>query len=260
MNQIFVNYRTGDGEETATLVDRELSRVFGEDNVFRASKSIVPGSRFPQELLTAVRRSQVLVAVIGPGWTKSWRGEAEPGEGPEDWTRREIHEALETGAVVVPLLVGGVEPLRAEDLPAEIKDLAECQYRRLDHRNAAADLKRLVDDLVRLLPDLAASARRNGYEPAGEEARTRNTGADKGTVVKHRQRGGIGNVNGDFSGTFVSEPQGPVHTGSGHLYHAREQHLGDSFTSAGGTLNHVADNHGTLDQGDDRSGHPDGRR
>lgn len=71
MPQIFVNYRTDDEEATATLVDRELSRVFGNENVFKASKSIGPGSRFPQELLTAVRRSSVLLAVIGPRWLKT---------------------------------------------------------------------------------------------------------------------------------------------------------------------------------------------
>ncbi|MGW3007442.1 toll/interleukin-1 receptor domain-containing protein [Streptomyces sp. NPDC001219] len=269
MPLIFVNYRTDDEEATATLVDRELSRVFGNENVFRASKSIGPGSRFPQELLTAVRRSSVLLAVIGPRWlTAGGSGGRSPLEDESDWTRREIQEALETGAVVIPLLVGGAKRLRNEDLPAEIGDLADCQYRRLNHRNAEADLVRLADDLVRLLPELTAAAGSNGYRSPsalpendrGGESHGSGDARVRARVIKHRQRGGIGNLNGDFSGTFVSEPQGPVHTGSGHLYQAREQHLGPRISSDGGAVNYVADNHGDVQQGE-RNGRPsDGPR
>ncbi|MFD7418544.1 TIR domain-containing protein, partial [Kitasatospora purpeofusca] len=38
--------------------------------------------------------------------------------------------------------------------------------------------------------------------------------------VEQRVRGGIGTLNGDLSGTFVNEPQGPVNTGGGHQYNA----------------------------------------
>ncbi|WP_380285969.1 toll/interleukin-1 receptor domain-containing protein [Kitasatospora purpeofusca] len=228
MPLIFVNYRTSDEEATATLVDRELSRVFGTANVFRASKSIGAGSRFPRELLTAVRRSSVLLAVIGPRWLEAEdSGGRSLLEDAEDWTRREISEALETGAVVVPLLVGGAKRLRREDLPAEIAELADCQYRRLDHRNADADLGKLAGDLVELLPELTAAARSNGYRRAPalpQEARRQAEGVQ---VIQHLQHGGIGNVNGDFSGTFVGESRGPVHTGSGHLYAAGEDGSGD---------------------------------
>lgn len=270
MPLIFVNYRTDDEEATATLVDRELSRVFGTENVFRASKSIGPGSRFPQELLTAVRRCSVLLAVIGPRWLKAGgSGGRSPLEDESDWTRREIQEALETGAIVIPLLVGGAKRLRSEDLPAEIEDLADCQYRRLRHRNADADLKGLADDLVRLQPELEAAARSNGGRLSSATSDGDRDGLAEGPgetrvraqAIKHRQRGGIGNLNGDFSGTFVSEPQGPVHTGSGHLYQAREQHVGPQISSeGGGDVNYVAENHGDVQQGDRNERPLDGQR
>ncbi|WP_050371526.1 toll/interleukin-1 receptor domain-containing protein [Streptomyces acidiscabies] len=221
---IFVNYRTNDEEATATLVERELSRVFGDENVFRASKSIPPGGRFPQELLTAARHCRVLLALIGPRWAEARTRDGRPAlEDPEDWTRREIFEALETGAHVIPLLVGNAARLRHDDLPAVLEDLADCQYRRFSHRNAEEDLARLVSDLVSLVPELAAAAdQRGGSKPADTEEPAEAAEPAIRAQVKtkgHRQRGGIGNVNGDFSGTFVSEPQGPVHTGKGNLYH-----------------------------------------
>lgn len=263
MPLIFVNYRTHDEEATATLVDRELSRVFGTENVFRASKSIGLGSRFPQELLTAVRRSSVLLAVMGPRWLEAGSTDGRsPLEDEDDWTRREIREALETGAVVIPLLVGGARRLRPENLPEDIEDLAACQYRRLNHRNADADLLGLADDLVNLLPELAAAARSHGYQPRSAPPREVRDGETDGAggarvraqVIKHRQHGGIGNLNGDFSGTVVSDPQGPVHTGSGHLYQAREQYLGPRISGDGGNVQYMGDNHGEVQQGLDRDG------
>ncbi|WP_066974748.1 toll/interleukin-1 receptor domain-containing protein [Streptomyces sp. NRRL F-4489] len=240
MPLIFVNYRTGDEEATATLVERELSRRFGDKNVFRASKSIGMGSSFPKELITAVRRSSVLLAVIGPRWLEARSAGGRTAlEDPDDWTRREILEAFESGAVVIPLLVGRTERLRPEALQPALGDLADCQYRRFDHRNAEADLDRLAEDLAFLVPELAEaeeSRRRGAAEAqAGEDAASERSGQTRmhANVIKHRQRGGIGNLNGDFSGTFVSEPTGPVHTGSGHLYQSSDRYLAPRFSGDG---------------------------
>ncbi|MGW1275766.1 toll/interleukin-1 receptor domain-containing protein [Streptomyces tsukubensis] len=260
---VFVNYRTGDEEGTATLVERELSRRFGNENVFRASKSIGPGRRFPQELITAVRHSRVLLAVIGPRWLDALTVDGRPAAaGSDDWTRREILEAFESGTVVVPVLVGGAKRLRHEDLPQDIGELADCQYRRLDHRNVDADLSLLADDLMALVPDLAKAAKEHGSADSARERSTTTDNPDqhqqnRPQVIKHRQRGGIGNLHGGFSGTFVSEPQGPVHTGSGHLYQAHEQHLGPEFSGNGQNINHFdGDNNGTVGNRSDRTGTP----
>lgn len=40
MTDVFINYRTGDGDKTAALIDQELSGRFGQKRIFRASKSI----------------------------------------------------------------------------------------------------------------------------------------------------------------------------------------------------------------------------
>jgi len=65
---IFINYRNGDEEATATAIDQELRRRFGRDQVFRASRSIPPGEDYVPALLTAVRDSEVLLAVVGSRW------------------------------------------------------------------------------------------------------------------------------------------------------------------------------------------------
>jgi TIR domain len=71
---VFVNYRTGDEEASATLIERALSRQFGSKEIFRVSKAIQPGGGFEREIITAVRRSRALLAVIGPRWLTAQDG------------------------------------------------------------------------------------------------------------------------------------------------------------------------------------------
>jgi hypothetical protein len=143
-----VNYRTGDEDGIAILLDRELCRRFGRDQVFRAARSISPGEVWEPALLDAVRRSTVLIAVIGRRWRRS------AGGGPRqlDWTRREIVEAFACGVRVIPVLVGTVAPPAVANLPAPLAGLARCQYLRLDHHDMDAGIDRLVAALGRYQP------------------------------------------------------------------------------------------------------------
>ncbi|MFK0295952.1 toll/interleukin-1 receptor domain-containing protein [Streptomyces sp. NPDC090442] len=255
MPDVFVNYRTGDEEATATLIERELSRRFGSERIFRASKSISGGQAFPRELITAVRRSSVLLAVIGPRWLEARTSDGRPAlADPKDWIRREILEAFGSGAQVIPVLVGRTDRLTREALPPALRHLADCQYRRLDHRNAEADLARIGNELAQLVPVLAQAdqaARHNDDAPVDSERHGNHSGEVRGTQVQARtvttrQRGGIGNVGRDFSGTFISEPRGPLHTGSGDQYDLRDQSSGPRFTGDGMGVSYVAgDNSGS---------------
>ncbi|MFJ3881243.1 toll/interleukin-1 receptor domain-containing protein [Streptomyces sp. NPDC090077] len=247
MPDIFVNYRTGDEEGSAALIAHALSSRFGSERIFYAGKSIRPGQAFPQELLTAVRRSSVLLAVIGTRWAEATTRDGRRAlDDPQDWVRREIQEALDTGAHVIPVLLRGVTRLDRATLPHELQVLADRQYRRFDHRNAESDLKRLGDDLADLVPRLAEADTAAG--PAAEDRTPQHNGSVRMQVrdVRHRQQGGIGNLNGDL-GTFVNESSGPLHTGSGN------QHNGPTFTGDGMGVNYVAgDNSGGMRQQTDR--------
>src|SRR5690606_4848925 len=98
---VFINYRTGDEDEAAVILEQGLSQRFGEDLIFRATTSIQPGQAYPERLVTAVRSSAVLLAVMGPGWARDPRLRKE-----DDWVRREILEAFAVGIPVIPVLKG----------------------------------------------------------------------------------------------------------------------------------------------------------
>ena len=71
MAEIFINYRTGDGEEAAELVATQLAERFGHEHVFKAAHSLTPGESSPRRSPT--RRAEA--------WScsRSW---ARTGPGP----------------------------------------------------------------------------------------------------------------------------------------------------------------------------------
>lgn len=157
MPGVFVNYRTGDGEWAAALVKRELSARFGADQVFYASQSIRLGEDFSREILSGLRRCEVLLALIGPRWVGAVDREGVRRlDKADDWVRREITEAFQCGLRVIPVLMDGIDPLTEADLPDALQRLARCQYLRIHHRSDDLDLPRLVDELVELVPELVA--------------------------------------------------------------------------------------------------------
>ncbi|MFF8712205.1 toll/interleukin-1 receptor domain-containing protein [Streptomyces sp. NPDC015184] len=250
MSDVFVNYRTGDEESAAAMIARELARRFGRERIFFASNSIEPGHRFPAELIRAAEECEALLAVIGPRWAEVLGADGHPAlEAEQDWTRREIRTALDRGTLVIPVLVGKATRIDRTVLPDDLQELADCQYRRFDHRNSESDLTALGDALARLLPDLGAAdsdtrAAREREKAKSRKKSAKNTGHTRMRTrdVEQRVRGGIGNLNGDL-GTFVNEPQGPVNTGRGHQYnapHFQGDNTGVQFTAG--------DNSGTVHQ------------
>jgi hypothetical protein len=155
MAEIFINYRTGDEENVAALLESALSHRFAPEVFFRASRSIELGDDYEKALVTAVRRSVALLAVIGPRWLEVRDAEGRRKIDVEtDWTRREILEAFDNRVKVIPVLVGSVRPLSAADLPAELSELAVCEYTRLRNRDMTSDLDRLAVELAKLVPGL----------------------------------------------------------------------------------------------------------
>ncbi|WP_042422893.1 toll/interleukin-1 receptor domain-containing protein [Streptacidiphilus anmyonensis] len=235
MPDVFINYRTGDGDKTATLIERELSHRFGSERIFRASKSIRPGARYPRELLDNIRRSAVLLAVIGESWFDSGSLHDE-----SDWVRREILTALEYGIPVIPVLEGRrTERLRVADFPPELREIAESQSLRLDLNDAETGLRRIGDELVALVSALrqADTAARPDTDPVPGSVHN-SVDNLRGTSVQTRD------ISGDV-GTVVKGNHGPVHTGRGDI-HERHYHGNHNEFSGDGATYVQGDVRGTI--------------
>ncbi|MGA4996518.1 hypothetical protein ACPCB7_00665 [Streptomyces arboris] len=151
MPGIFLSYRSIERSYAPMLVDRELSRRFGPENVFQAGRSNLPAVHFPTEIDRRVDECDLLIALIDQPWV----GEdlhllREPG----DWVRREIARALGKGKRVLPVLLDGAEMPRSAELPADIASLTRKIALRMRPRTVDTDLVRLIGEVERLVPQL----------------------------------------------------------------------------------------------------------
>ncbi|QHC24259.1 TIR domain-containing protein [Streptomyces sp. GS7] len=236
MVDIFINYRTGDGNEIAALIDNELSNRFGTERAFRASKSILPSIPYPDALLTNLRRSALLLAVIGADWLNFQNKLNDP----EDWVRKEILEAFACGLPVIPVLAGRTtERLKKSELPDELARLADLQSVRLDTQNAEADLKRLGDLVAELVPEL--------HDPEPAEAPAAGPGSVSNAA---RDIGGAAVQSRDFTGdvgrTVFKGTAGAVHSGNGDIYQNSRHDSGSRHYSGDGMTNIEGDHHGDI--------------
>lgn len=148
---VFICYRSQDEPFAALLVDQWLTERLGAGRVFRDSRTIRPGTYFPDQISRALQHCRALVAVIGSRWFSRGPDGQRLIDSPRDYVRREIATALQRGLLVIPVLVGGVALPAARSLPADIAELASRQYLHLRVRSAEGDGARLVGELVDLL-------------------------------------------------------------------------------------------------------------
>ncbi|WAL68159.1 toll/interleukin-1 receptor domain-containing protein [Amycolatopsis cynarae] len=216
MPEIFVNYRTGDGEQAAALLERELSRRFGTNSVFRDSKSIRPGDDYRIALNTASAGARVLLVIIGEKWLDALDRKGNRAlDNEEDWTRREIVNALDHGVRVIPILCDKAQPLTPAALPAELSRLADHQFLRFSTRNTEADLNTIAAALADLVPGLVDSTAEKAAPEPGSVYNS-NTGTVHGGLVQARDihGGSVGGIviNNGYTGPQYAGPvfQGPV--------------------------------------------------
>lgn len=185
---VFINYRGNDTKAYGALAYTTLVQRFGEDLVFLDSESIGPGADFEYLLLSLVRKSAVLLAVMGPDWLLADATGRRQIDDPQDWIRRELKAAFTAGVSVIPVLTDGATMPVSSDLPADVAKLSRCQWRHLRYREATYDLARLAEELVEVDAGLRAAARLRTSAPAdrpvSEPGASAHVGGN-GMIIQH---------------------------------------------------------------------------
>jgi hypothetical protein len=128
MNNIFISYRR---KESADFVGRlfdRLSGYFGPDSIAMDVDTLISGMDYREEIGKIIGNCQVFLAVIGPQWIslKDETGQRRL-DNPDDQLRIEVATALQRGTTVIPILIHGARMPSPEELPADIRALAEAE-------------------------------------------------------------------------------------------------------------------------------------
>jgi hypothetical protein len=149
--KVFLSYRMGDDAAAfaAAMMDEAVAARYGRQAVFRAQGSLPPGASLPESLLTAARRAQVVLVLIGEDWERVTdpRGRRRI-DNPTDYVVAEINAAANSDVLIVPVLVGNRGPLRAENLPQGLRHLALRQYLQLPRDLDREHVTTLIDRLL----------------------------------------------------------------------------------------------------------------
>src|SRR5437016_3542158 len=146
MTQVFLSYRRDDSPDAAGRIHDRLVSKYGADRLFMDVDTIPPGLDFRKVIDEAVGRCQLFLTVIGPEWlTTIDRAGRLRLENPADFVRLEIEAALNRDIPVIPVLVGGADVPRPDQLPNSLQPLA---FRNAIHVRRNPDFHHDVDRLI----------------------------------------------------------------------------------------------------------------
>jgi hypothetical protein len=149
---IFVSYRREDASADARSIYQALRDRFGREWLFIDVDTIERGADFRASLDNSLTDCKVLLAVIGRRWLDSAdRSGKRRLDNPADFVRMELTRALEKKIVVIPVLVDGAILPSAEELPADIRDIAYRQAAFIRHETFRQDVGALATDLEKTI-------------------------------------------------------------------------------------------------------------
>lgn len=149
MRTIFISYRRSEAEYAAGALGRELRRRFGEKQVFRDKEDIGGGDRWKRRVLSEIDRDSALLVLIGSRWTEIRDAQGKRRlDDVNDPIRLEIADGIRDGATVIPILLENAEMPREDDLPDDVKPLAELNALKLRDGDWQHDLDRICNTLL----------------------------------------------------------------------------------------------------------------
>jgi hypothetical protein len=146
---IFISYRRDDSEGEAGRLFDDLTRAFGNENVFMDVAGILPGADFRQAIENNVASCGVLLAIIGPSWVSITNAAGQRRlDDPNDFVVLEIASALKREVPVIPVLVHEAHMPAPDQLPEALKDFSYRNSVELSHGRWNSDVQLLIQALA----------------------------------------------------------------------------------------------------------------
>jgi hypothetical protein len=157
MLSIFLSYRRADTKLIIGRICDRLEARFGKGAIFFDIEGILIGTDFPTALDERLRKSDIVLAVIGPNWLGVTGADQSRLSNKDDYVRLEIEGALEKNIPVIPVLIDGVAMPAVESLPASIRRFA---FRQAIELSSGRDFNVHINRLIAAIEDLVGRKRR----------------------------------------------------------------------------------------------------
>ena len=184
--RVFISYRRQDTSHLAGRLYDRLAARFGQHQVFMDVDSIEPGSDFHEAIDRAVGLSDVLLALVGPGWATASDGTGRRRlDDSTDLVRLEIKAALDQDVRLIPVLVDGARMPEEDEVPVLLRPLTRRHAIQLDHATFRSDVDTLITAIARLTTQESAAdapLQRLPARPCGRQM----PGLDTRSPARHR--------------------------------------------------------------------------
>jgi pterin-4a-carbinolamine dehydratase len=142
---VFISYRRRDSSPFARWLNDALTQNFGKEQVFLDTTVIRSGVKWPTHIARALKKSAVLIAIIGPDWLRAQDKYSKRRiDDPDDWVRNEILYALQHKIPIIPLLVMNAELPDRQGLPTPLRPLTDYQVFAFREDASETDLGELL--------------------------------------------------------------------------------------------------------------------
>jgi hypothetical protein len=163
MPKISISYRRADSEAmTGRIFDRLIGH-FGKDAIFRDIDDIPPGIDFRVHINEVLRKTHILLAIVGPSWLGASSGGLERIQEESDPVRVEVETALRRRVPIIPVLIGATRMPSSEQLPPSLKDFS---FRNAVKVDTGQDFDYHMDRLIRSMDTILSQAPKS--QPSGE--------------------------------------------------------------------------------------------
>jgi WD40 repeat protein len=166
MPKISISYRRADSEAmTGRIFDRLISH-YGKDAIFRDIDDIPPGIDFRVHINETLRKTHILLAIVGPGWLGASSGGLERIQEESDPVRVEVETALRRRTPLIPVLIGNTRMPSSDELPPSLKDFS---FRNAVRVDTGQDFDYHMDRLIRSMDGMLSQTSKS---PSSGESRT----------------------------------------------------------------------------------------
>lgn len=115
---LFVNYRRDDEPMFVYSIYVHFYHRYGADNIFWDLGTIPLFEDFQRFIQDYIRKSDVVVPIIGPRWLELLK--AKQANGQVDFVKFEIEEAIHHNKIIAPILIKGASLPKKEDVPESL--------------------------------------------------------------------------------------------------------------------------------------------